>query len=153
MPHRRQLAPILLIAALLLLFFLAPGFVGYLADWWWFQEIGYQIVFTRTLVTQSLLFLGVGGLAALVLYFNLWWAQRHLAQGAIVLRVGQSSPRLNAAEGLHRLSLPAALFFGFLAGIVGTQASGTVLQAIHQVPFGIADPIFSRDIGFYVFTL
>ena len=28
-----------------------------------------------------------------------------------------------------------------------------MLQAIYQTKFGIADPIFSRDIGFYVFTL
>ena len=28
-----------------------------------------------------------------------------------------------------------------------------MLQAIYQTPFGIADPVFSRDIGFYVFTL
>ena len=28
-----------------------------------------------------------------------------------------------------------------------------MLRAIYGTPFGIADPIFSRDIGFYVFTL
>ena len=28
-----------------------------------------------------------------------------------------------------------------------------VLRAIYRTPFGIADPVFSRDVGFYVFTL
>ena len=28
-----------------------------------------------------------------------------------------------------------------------------MLQVIYRTPFGIADPVFSRDIGFYVFTL
>jgi uncharacterized membrane protein (UPF0182 family) len=149
----RRLTPILLLAAVVALLFLLPGFVGYLTDWWWFQEIGYQIIFTRTLATQSLLFLVIGAVTAGILYLNLAWAQRHLAHGAIVLRIGQTSPRLDIAESLRRLSLPAALLLGLLAGGVATQLWGPVLQAIYQTPFGIADPVFSRDIGFYVFTL
>ena len=35
----------------------------------------------------------------------------------------------------------------------GHPGLGLVLQAIYRTPFGIADPVFSRDIGFYVFTL
>ena len=42
---------------------------------------------------------------------------------------------------------------GLLAGFAATPAWDLVLQAIYQTKFGIVDPIFSRDIGFYVFTL
>ena len=28
-----------------------------------------------------------------------------------------------------------------------------MLRVVHRTPVGIADPVFSRDIGFYVFTL
>jgi hypothetical protein len=149
---RRRLVPILLIAALLAFFFL-PGFVGYLTDWWWFQEIGYQIVFTRTLITQLLLFLALGGIFAGTLYLNLSWAQRDLVPSPIVLRIGQSLPRVNITGALRHLSLPVSLMLGLLVGAVATQAWEPVLQAIYRTPFGIADPIFSRDIGFYVFIL
>ena len=150
---RRRLTPILLLAALVALFILLPGFVGYLTDWWWFREIGYQVVFTRTLITQLLLFLALGGITAGTLYLNLSWAQRHLVPGAIVLRIGQSAPRADIAQALHHLTLPLSLFLGLLAGSVATQAWEPVLQAIYRTPFGIADPVFARDIGFYVFTL
>jgi uncharacterized membrane protein (UPF0182 family) len=150
---RRRLIPILLIAAFVAFFFLLPGFVGYLTDWWWFREIGYQVVFTRQLLTQSLLFLAVGGITAATVYLNLSWAQRHLVPGPIVLRVGQSLPRVNITGALRHLSLPVSLILGLLAGTVATQAWEPVLQALYRTPFGIADPIFSRDIGFYVFTL
>ena len=150
---RRRLVLILLIAAFLAFFFLLPGLVGFLTDWWWFREIGYQIVFTRRLFTQSLLFLALGGITAGTLYLNLWWAQRGLVPGPIVLRVGQSLPRVNITGALRQLSVPVSLFLGLLAGLVATQAWEPVLQAIYRTPFGIADPIFSRDIGFYVFTL
>ncbi|HTR19711.1 MAG TPA: UPF0182 family protein, partial [Gemmatimonadales bacterium] len=106
---RRRLVLILLIAAFLAFFFLLPGLVGFLTDWWWFREIGYQIVFTRTLFTQSLLFLALGGITAGTLYLNLWWAQRGLVPGPIVLRVGQSLPRVNITGALRQLSVPVSL--------------------------------------------
>src|SRR5690606_36357951 len=28
-----------------------------------------------------------------------------------------------------------------------------MLRALNAVPFGVADPVFGRDVGFYVFTL
>jgi uncharacterized membrane protein (UPF0182 family) len=57
----RRIILLLVIAWFAVLFFV-PTLLGFLVDWWWFQEIGYQIVFTRELVTQLLLFLIVGGL-------------------------------------------------------------------------------------------
>ena len=54
---------------------------------------------------------------------------------------------------LRRLSLPVAVVVGLLSGLAATSAWDVVLRAIYGTPFGIADPIFSRDIGFYVFTL
>ncbi len=150
---RRRLIPILLIAAGVVFLFLVPAFVGYLTDWWWFREIGYQSIFIRMLITQLLLFLALGGITTGTLYLNLWWAQRGLVPGPIVLRIGQSLPRVNITGVLHQLSLPVSLMLGLLAGIVATQEWQSALQAIYRTPFAIADPIFSRDVGFYVFTL
>ena len=53
---RRRLAPILLFAVFAALFVL-PSFYVLITDWWWFREIGYEIVFTRELTTRLLLFL------------------------------------------------------------------------------------------------
>jgi uncharacterized membrane protein (UPF0182 family) len=150
---RRRVIPILLLATIVACFILFPTFVKYLTDWWWFQEIGYQVVFTRTLVTRLLLFAVVGGLTAGALYLNLSWAQRDLVPGPLVLRIGQPVPRMNVTGVLRHLSLPVSLFLGLLAGSAASGAWGPVLQAVHQTPFGVADPVFMRDVGFYVFTL
>ncbi|HEU5304084.1 MAG TPA: UPF0182 family protein [Gemmatimonadales bacterium] len=149
---RRRLVFILLLAAIAALVLL-PGFIGLLADWWWFQEIGYQIVFTRELVTRILVFLVAGGLTFAVLYLNLLAAQRGLVPNPILLQLGPSAPRLNLTAVMSRLSLPVALALGVLAGLAFTPAWDVMLRAIYRTPFGITDPIFSRDIGFYVFTL
>jgi uncharacterized membrane protein (UPF0182 family) len=150
---RHRLALFLGIAALAALGVFFPGLVALLTDWWWFREIGYEIVFTRSLTAQILLFLAVGGLTFGVLYLNLRVAQRGLVANPILLQLAQSAPRLNLTVALRRLSLPLSLGLGLLAGLGATAAWELVLRAIYGVPFGIADPVFSRDIGFYMFAL
>jgi uncharacterized membrane protein (UPF0182 family) len=150
---RRRLALFLGIAALAALGVFFPGLVALLTDWWWFREIGYEIVFTRSLTTQILLFLTAGGITFGVLYLNLRVAQRGLVANPILLQLAQSAPRLNLTVAMRRLSLPLSVALGFFAGLGATAAWDLVLRALYGTPFGIADPVFSRDIGFYVFTL
>jgi uncharacterized protein len=149
---RRRLVFLILLIAFAGLFFF-PSLISLLVDWWWFQEIGYQVVFTREVVTRVLLFLVVGGLTAGLLYLNLRIAQRGLVPYPVVLRFVQSAPRVDITRPLRRLSLPVSLSLGLLAGLAATPAWNLVLQVIYATPFGTRDPIFSRDIGFYVFAL
>jgi uncharacterized membrane protein (UPF0182 family) len=149
---RRRLVFLLFIAAFAVLLFF-PALIGLLTDWWWFQEIGYTVVFSRELGTRVLLFLAAGGLTFGVLYLNLRLAQRGLVPYPVVLRFVQSAPRVDMTAALSRLSLPVSLTFGLLAGLGVSPLWDTVLLAIYGTPFGLTDPVFSRDIGFYVFTL
>src|SRR5262245_3151148 len=150
--RRRRLAIVLGVAAVVALTIFFPGSSTLLTDWWWFKEIGYQVVFTRTLITKALLFLAGGGLGFGVLYLNLRIAQRGVAN-PILLQLAESAPRLNVTVALRRLSIPISLGVGFLSALAATAIWDTVLKAIYGVPFGIADPVFARDVGFYVFTL
>ncbi|MFI5206991.1 MAG: UPF0182 family protein [Gemmatimonadales bacterium] len=139
--------------AIVALVFAVPTLIGILTDWWWFQEIGYQVVFTGQLVTRILLFLVVSAVTAGTLYLNLRVAQRGIVLSPIVIAVGPSSPQLDVTRTLRRVSLPVVLVLGLLAGLAATPLWDVALQAVNRTPFGIADPVFSRDIGFYVFTL
>jgi uncharacterized membrane protein (UPF0182 family) len=150
---RSRLVLLLVLAAGAALLFLFPTLSGFLTDWWWFKEIGYRVVFTRELVTRGILFLAAGGLTAGVLYLNLRTAQRGLVPHPILLQLGESVPSLNVPALLRRFTLPASLTLGFLAGLAVAPAWSLVLRMFYGTPFGISDPVFSRDIGFYVFTL
>jgi len=133
--------------------FFIPTLLGILVDWWWYQEIGYQVVFSREVLTELLLFLIVGSLTFGFFYFNLRLAQRGLVPYPVVLRFAQAAPRVDITRPLRRLTLPVSVVFGVLAGLAATPAWATLLRSMYATPFGIRDPIFGRDIGFYVFQL
>ena len=90
--QRGRLALAVAIGAAVALFLFLPSLSALLTDWWWFREIGYQIVFTRELTTRWLVFLGVGGLTAGLLYVNLRAAQRGLVPYPVVLQFKQAAP-------------------------------------------------------------
>ncbi len=140
---------VLVVGAVLLF----PASVTTLTDWWWFKEIGFEVVFTRQISTQFFLFLGVGIFAALVIYLNLRIAQRGLSFNPIVFTHGKEIPRVDVSGILRRLTLPAAIGFGLFIGFAATSVWELTLQAIHGTSFNITDPVFGKDIGFYVFTL
>ena len=143
---------VLVVAVFAVLFFF-PALSSALTDWWWFREIGYQIVFTRELIARFLLFLAAGGLTAGVFYLNLRVAQRGLVPYPVVLRFKEGAPRVDITAALRRLSLPVSLALGLMAGFAAAPAWDLALRVVYQTKFGVADPLFSRDIGFYVFTL
>lgn len=150
---RRKFIVPLLVALVVVGLLLLPALSRLITEWWWFREVGYQVVFTNELVTRFGLFLGGGLIAAGVLYLNLRAAQRGMVTHPALRRVGEALPNVNVPVLMRSLSLPVAIGFGLLGGLAGSSAWDTVLQAANSTPFGVADPIFGRDIGWYVFTL
>jgi len=144
--------PFLVMAAVALLLFL-PAVTNLITDWWWFEEVGYQVVFTRQLVTQLLLLVSAGLVAFLFVWINLRVAQRGPIIDPVLVRVGSGTRHVDVAAIFHRVSLVVALVIGALFGFGATPAWDTVLLAAYRTPFGTVDPVFGRDIGYYVFTM
>ncbi|MGH7583504.1 MAG: UPF0182 family protein, partial [Gemmatimonadales bacterium] len=150
--NRRRVIALALLAVVVLLIFL-PGAIGLLTDWWWFREVGFQVVYVREFVTRLVLFALAGGLSAAILYSNLRYAQRGIAPVPFAIPRGPGAAMLDLTSVVRRLTLPGAVVVGVLIGFGAGAAAEEVLLAIYRVPFGIVDPVFSRDIGFYVFIL
>ena len=142
----------ILIGVLLILTYIVLSTLkGIYVDWLWFDGIGYRSIFSKVLRTQAWLF--VGGAGIFLVYFgaNAYYAARP------ILRT--PAPGLDDAEaaGLRRVYL-LALIAGtiFLALLFGTSAAthwDVILVYLNGQEFGIEDPQFGRDIGFYVFDL
>jgi uncharacterized membrane protein (UPF0182 family) len=152
---RRRL--LLVIGALLFLLVALPASASRLTDWLWFREIGFERVFLLKIGAWWALFLATAAVAFAALYATARFALRGVVrpeESIVRLAEGGVNTREKFLTLLAlRLSLPVSLA---LAGFLGLAAAGqwrTLMQFIYRTPFGAADPIFTRDIGYYVFTL
>ena len=150
----RALLGILFFALLFLIVFLGQAISLY-TDWLWFQEVGFTQVFTTTLGFKLILALVFGGLFSLVVYFNIKLAAR--APKGIRFLDPENAIELPSPElvdpVLQRLLLPGAILLGLFAAPQAASHWESLLLFLNSVPFGLEDPLFGRDIGFYVFRL
>ena len=150
----RGLLGILFFALLFLIVFLGQAISLY-TDWLWFQEVGFTQVFTTTLGFKLILALVFGGLFSLVVYFNIKLAAR--APKGIRFLDSENAIELPSPElvdpVLQRLLLPGAILLGLFAAPQAASHWESLLLFLNSVPFGLEDPLFGRDIGFYVFRL
>ncbi|NTX27889.1 UPF0182 family protein [Burkholderia pyrrocinia] len=137
---------------------------GILVDWLWFSSIGYAGVFWTILSTRVLLFVAVFAVSAAAIGASGLLAHRH-ARPVDAWQVEDTAStraedvlRALAGEVASRIPWRAviaagAVFLG-LAIAAGAMSSWDVaLRFLHQVPFGAHDPIYGKDIGFYLFAL
>jgi uncharacterized membrane protein (UPF0182 family) len=143
----------------LLVLFLALGLVAQLVplytDWLWFQEVGYADVFTKILALRGSLFTALALVVLVFLYANLALAVRTAAPDVIwELEDQLGLPGRVVIEPLIRRFLPIVVAVISLAsGLRATAHWETVLGYLNAVPFEATDPLFGRDLAFFVFVL
>jgi uncharacterized membrane protein (UPF0182 family) len=150
-----QKLPGLLLFLLLLLFLFFGQALSLYTDWLWFQEVGYTQVFSTTLAYKFLLALLSGVGFFLLIYFSVR-AAAHAPKGVVFLDHENviELPSVQLIDPLlKRLLLPAALVLGVIAAPQGAGQWESFLLFFNSVPFGVEDPQFGRDIGFYIFQL
>ena len=150
-PRRSRLLVLVLVAILLLL--VLPSLVTLGAEWPWFTALGYQRVFATQILAKALLGVGAGVAAFAFLVGNLRFAQRGVVPEPLVLRLNDRGGALDVTRLLGRLALPAALGLALLFGLGASGGWLDVLQFLHRTPFGVSDPVFGRDVSYYVFTV
>ena len=128
---------------------------GLITDWFWFQEVGYEKVFTVTLLAQFQVAILFGLAFFLIFYVNLFLASRLSERIQLAHREGAIPfpPWGIDALSLKWLILSIALVFSLFAALQATPQWENLLRFLKATPFGISDPLFGRDIGFYVFQL
>ena len=133
-------------------------YASYYGDWLWFQNLGFGRVFLTELGAQTLVFLAAFGLFVVFAGFNLHYARKwgRPTRGVRVLHVqGQTPPLAALFQGKHAGRAWAVLIAAF-GVILGLGASGswlTFLEFFHASRFGASEPIFGKDVGFYLFRL
>jgi uncharacterized membrane protein (UPF0182 family) len=143
-----------LFAAVVLVMLGSRELISFAADWLFFRETGYESVFLRTVSAKLLAGLAFGAAAFLVLYGNIRTAAGRAIPGAVIPSLPGSIPVLQHID-LHSLLRWAALAVSLLAFLIafaiGTGYGQPVLLVLTGTETGMTDPIFGRDLSFFLF--
>lgn len=133
--------------------------IGWSATLWteflWYDSVGFRHVLTTRLLTQVGLFLVAGALTGLAVWSGLWLAWRHRPVYAPSTPEQAALDRYRSAlDPVRRLVFVAVpLLLGAFTGTAAASQWQTVLLFVHREPFGVQDPHFGIDVGFFVFSL
>jgi len=151
-----------IIGAVLAVCLILLGLTGeFLVDWLWFSALGYPGVFWTTVFAQAKVFLAVFLLTGVILWVNGWVAYRcacspwvQPAEHAAWQSTGKPTDLIDLLR--HRLPFAIAAAAGLLAMIVAwaeVQNWSVFLTFLYQLPYSVHEPVFGKDISFYLFSL
>lgn len=148
-PGARGVVVSVLVVLLLLLPLIVGPLISFLTDLLWFRSVGLEAVYLRRYTAAFWAFLAFTAIFFVAALPNLYFALRP-QMPHVVIEAGR--PRPSALVATLRwmwLLLVPAFFFGLAAG----DQWDTLLRWLNAKQFGVNDPVFGRDVGFYFFTL
>jgi uncharacterized membrane protein (UPF0182 family) len=163
-PGRNAVAGLIIAAIVFAIFLILLGLAGdLLVDWMWFSAIGYLQVFWTMIGMKAGVFFAVFAATAAITWTNARLAfaftRRWRVPSGYDWKLAAVAAPPDPFEFLRdRLPWPLAIAAG--AGIVallvawGEAGNWSVfLQFLYHVPYGANDPLYGKDIGFYLFAL
>lgn len=155
-------------AIALIVLLLVFALVDLVTEWMWFDSLGLTAVYWTGLFARLTLFV-VGACVFMALFAANVLVARRLAYGLAVRQrragvnatweelLSQIGAQMARGGSYSRLINVAVLFAGgllaFFMGLVSTGSWLIVLQFLNRSVFGVADPAFGNDVGFYVFVM
>jgi uncharacterized membrane protein (UPF0182 family) len=151
-----------IIGIVLVILAIISAFSRLYVDWLWFGSLDFGGVFKTTLLTKWALGLGVFCLAFIFLFANLMLSRRYLNRQLELTNedgreiIFDEQPRWDNVLRSANTGWIFAVISFLLAMFIGILAADKwiiVQQFFNSVAFNLKDPIFSKDIAFYVFDL
>jgi hypothetical protein len=137
--------------AVLIVIGLLGGFVDLITDLMWYGALGRQSVLTTRLWVQVGLFV-VGFVAFAVPALLSIWLARRIAPQVPIRRIGTFElPDISRPVTLALAAI--VLVLALISAAAWSSSWQTVLLFTNGADFGVVDPTFSHDVGFYVFDL
>jgi hypothetical protein len=154
MPGRSSKTIIFVSLTLFLALFFLPQFISFYVDWLWFKDVRFEKIFITKINAQAITALG-GILAGfLITYANIFFSMRATKGRPVVMTAySQAVPQLDILRHFDKVKIIVPIVIGLLVGLLLNGNWLTFLYYFNGVASGFSDPIFGKDISFYLFTL
>ena len=130
---------------------------GFFVDWDWFESLGYVDIFWTVFGAKVALFNAIFATSAIAIWANGLIAYRVARRAAIVHSL--SSP-WDSLGGTSQRNIPwrglIATVSVVLALLIASSEAANwdlALRFLYQAPYGQSDPLYGKDISFYLFSL
>ena len=147
-----------IIVAAIVLVVLLGVLSGWIQKGLWMQQLGYSSVFWTLLGVR----LGLFGVAFVVALLYLWIHLRVAAKNGATFRAASvrseskvaAQPSIQIPPAVLKLAIGTiAAFAALIFGLVFYAQWDTYLRFHYGGSFGLSDPLFGVDVGFYLFRL
>ncbi|WP_213818949.1 UPF0182 family protein [Garciella nitratireducens] len=135
----------IIIIAILFIFFASSDFI---IQYQWFQEVGYTQVFLKGLITKIQIGIPIFVLLTIILYIYFVILKTIYNKKLRVF----FSPEKNKKEN-RWLLLGVIILCLFFTIIITSNLWYDLLEFINSTDFSIKDPVFHKDMSFYIFQL
>ncbi len=146
----------LLIGFAILVALLFWGLLSIYPDWLWFGNLGFASIFWTILLSKLGFGLIVWVLLIIIVTLNLFVAQR-LNPGGPGIGVDQEGGYFSqiglTGKTFNIVLFACVMIISFVIATKGSDQWDMALRYLNQQPFGATDPIFGKDIGYYMFSL
>ena len=156
MANNRRIRIIVALVLFILVFLpLLTNGVNLLVDWLWFNQEHYRLIYLTILKAQINLS-GITGVGFMIVAgINLYVAHTlaHRQAPRVYSEYIEFAPLERFGALFRWLIWGAVLFVGYLVSQWGMTHWLVYIRARHVPVMNIADPLFGRDLGFYLFKL
>lgn len=144
-----------IIAILFVLGGLVPTFIGFYTDWMWFGEVDFRGVFNKVILTRIGLFFFFALLSGAIVWLAGFITLRTKPDSIDTFDLESPVPqyRKMVESSVRRFLIGLPFVIGLLSGVLGQQNWQAVQLFLNRSSFGVSDPQFGMDYGFYAFTL
>ncbi|MEW6618613.1 MAG: UPF0182 family protein [bacterium] len=145
-----------LIVLLFILSSLGRQAVNLYTDWLWFGGVGFQSVFVQILTTKVLIGLICGISFFLLTFINPFLAKLFSPKRRLLIiepDLFEIPHKEEFAPFINKFLLSIILLMAIFVGYGSSNKWEEYLQFMNPTSFNLCDPLFSKDISFYVFKL
>ncbi len=154
MPKRLSRTILLFLFSLFFIVFFLPQFISLYVDWLWFKDVKFEKIFTTKLNAQAITAFAGGLTGFIISYINIRISMQVTKGRTLVMSFHeQAIPQVGILRHFDKVKVFAPILIGLFAGLVLNNNWLTFLYYLNGVDSGYSDPIFGKDISFYLFTL